>query len=885
MNGQGCCDLLPVRLRCEYLEDPVAIHEPRPRITWALECPRRLAAQTAFQVRVASSPQALEDGRADRWDSGRVESDCPAAFYDGPPLPSRAVCCWQVRVWDEAGEPSPWSNIARWEMGLLDRGQWRAAWIALAPERRGRAAPIFRRAFSLPAPVRRARLYACGLGWHEARINGQVVGDAVLEPAQTDYNRRCFYVVRDATALLREGENALALTVGDGWFCQDRVWADRNQGVPLVYGEPRLLAQLEIDCLDGSRHTLATDHTWRAAPGPVLDSNVYAGETYDARAETEGWDGPGFDDSKWDRAGLAPDPGGELLAQPMPPMRRCRQLPVRAMHTAPDGATVLDFGENFAGWVRLRLRDMAPGAAVEMRFAEALAPDGAIDPASTGVFATFTVQTDRYVCRGGGEETWEPRFTYHGFRYAEVRGVESPQPDQFTGIEARSDLARTGRFQCADAMLERLHDMAVRTHLANAHGIPEDCPARERCGWLADAAIVCEYSLLNLDATAFWRKYAEDIETTRDGDMPYDIAPGLRRCGRGVPDWVRAAIFIPWTLYVHTGDERFLSRHYDMMRLVIESLGRRAQAWILSGGRGDWCDPGASTRPTYTPEALTTTAWFALDADIMARAATRLSRHDDAARYAGWREEIARAFVERFYDPQKRSFGSQTADAMALALGLAPEARRRDIAEALARDVRKTHDLHFTTGIFGMRYIGEALNQTGHGDLALALFNQTTPPSFGDLIARGATTLWEYWGEPEVDRADGPRSMSHPMFGGFDTWLYQGVAGIRPDPDAPGWQRAILEPIAPGDMTWARARVQTDRGPISSAWRRGPSGSSWEIALPPGCAARARIPAPRRADVRESGGALDDAQGVTVVERRNDCVVAELSAGAYRFEW
>ena len=867
-----------LQARCEYREAPF-ISEGWPRLTWRLESERRGARQTAWQVRVGS-----REGEGDLWDSGRVESPEPSAIYDGRALRSRERCFWQVRVWDQEGGASVWSDAARWEMGLLEEADWRAEWIGMEKVRRGDAAVLFRREFRVTAPVRRARLYVCGLGWHEARINGEKVGDAVLEPAQTDYPARCFYVAHDVTDLVSEGANAVGIEVADGWYNQNR---GLNNGKGFPYGEPRLLAQLEVECEDGELVVVATDTAWRAATGPVTRANVYGGESHDARLERDGWDGAGYDDGDWGDAIAMDAPGGVLACQPMAPMRRVREVALRDAWETRPGMWVLDFGENIAGWVRLRLKDVPRGTTVRMRFAETLNGDGEFDPASTGIFATRVAQVDKYVCRGGAEEVWEPRFTYHGFRYVEATGfAEKPTAETVVAVVVHSDLPRTGEFACSDAMLTRLHDMAVRTHLANAHGTPEDCPARERCGWTGDAIFVSEYSLRNLDSVAFWRKYLDDMETRREGGLPYDIAPGLRMGRRGCPDWVRAMIQLPWTLYLHTGDVQILERHWEAMRLVIEHFGERAEGWILTGGRGDWCDPEHDTRPTYTPEALTTTAWFVLDARTMAMVAERLGHGDDARRYGEWAEVIRRAFVERFYDAEAGSFGSQTADAIALELDLVPEEKREAVADALVRDIVETRGLHWTVGIMGMRHLGGALARSGHGDVALRLFNQTTAPSYGDLIARGATTLWEYWGEPAIDAWDGPRSLSHPMFGGFDTWFFEGIAGIRPDPAAPGYAHFVVEPQMLEGLEWARGRMATERGEVAAEWRRERGGATrLSVSVPVGSNCTVRLSGVDAESVREGDGEVGEALGVEGVARDGDVLAIRIASGEYAFAW
>ncbi len=712
-----------------------------------------------------------------------------------------------------------------------------ALWIAMPEDRPCRAAPLFRRAFSLAADVDAATLRICGLGYYEASINGRRVGDHVLDPAQTDYDRRCLFVTHDVAALLQRGANAVGVMLGNGWFNQTIVWGG------LSYGPPRLLAELDLTLTDGSRMRVRTDETWRCAAGPITSNNVYAGESYDARLEQPGWDEPHFDDAAWGPVELAPAPGGVLQPQTLPPIRRIETIrPVAITRPRPD-RYVVDLGQNLAGWLRIR-PDGAAGTTIRLRFAETLGPDGMIDTASTGVQHTRVEQEDRYTCRGGGRTTWEPRFTYHGFRYAEIRGWPgTATADDVTGVVVHTDLEPAGAFTCSDDRLNRLHRMALWTLRSNIHGLPTDCPARERCGWLGDAHIVCPYALYNYRSRAFWRKYLDDIDTSRaaNGGLPTNVAPGKRSCGTARPDWMAAAVLLPWYLYLYTGDDEAMQRHWDAIEIVGTHFGDRADDGLLAGGYGDWFDPGVSAEPRFTPEPLTTTAWYHRCAAVAARMAAHLGRERAAARFAAQAEQAARAFVGHFYDAGRHTFGSQTADAMALAFGLVPAGDEDAVAASLADDIRR-RDLHATVGIMGVAVLFEALTRHGHGELALELMHQDTYPSFGDLIARGATTLWEYWGEAEVDARHGRRSLNHPMMGGYDTWFYATLAGIRPDWDAPGFRRVRLEPHPIRGLNRVTAHHDSPHGRIVSAWRMDGDRFRWTVALPAGTRGTAVLP-------------------------------------------
>ena len=631
-----------------------------------------------------------------------------------------------------------------------------AKWIGMADDLRGKAAPLLRRCFAVEQTVKSACLSIFGLGYYEAWINGRRVGDHVLDPAQTDYEKRCFYVKYDVSQHLGLCGNTIGVMLGYGFFNQDINWFGEEPS----YGAPRLWVELEILLENGERHLVVTDETWKCATAAVVRNNVYAGECYDARLEIPGWASPDFNDANWKQASLVPSPGGVLEEQTMPPIKKIEEIQPLSITKHQPGEYVVDMGQNFAGWARIRVQ--APtGTEIRLKFAEAVFPDGRIDTASTGPWVTTVEQTDTYICNGKGVEIWEPRFTYHGFRYVEVTGWPGKlETNDITGIVVNTALPQAGAFECSDARINQLHRMVLWTHRSNIHSIPEDCPARERCGWLGDANMVCEYSIYNFQSMTFWEKYLDDIETTRalnDG-LPAVIAPGKRATRRpATPDWMAAFIQIPWYLYVYYGDKETLERHWDGMRTVIEYYGKKAEDWILSGGYGDWCDPKNSTSPTYTKEAVTTTMWFWNCSWVMAQIADLLGHKNDADRYHEWEARIREAFQTRFYDRVNHTFGSQTADAMALHFQLVPSGEKTAIVSSLVKDIQETHAGHHTVGIMGLRFLFEALTHNGHGNTALAIMHQNTYPSFGDLIKRGATTLWEYWGEPEVDKTDGPR--------------------------------------------------------------------------------------------------------------------------------
>ncbi len=545
---------------------------------------------------------------------------------------------------------------------------------------------------------------------------------------------------------------------------------------------------------------------------------------------------------------LLPPPGGVMLEQE-PEIESCQVIrairPNSVTYPDPDTA-VFDLGENIAGWARIQVNEPR-GTRLELRFAEELDASGQLDPASTGVFATHCVQTDIYTCRGDtGGETWEPRFTYHGFRFVSMTGwSHRPELETLTGIVVHTAVATDGEFQSDHQFLNTVYQMARRTLLGNLHGVPSDCPARERCGWLGDAQVMAEFAICNFDMGKFWRKYLDDIASSSLNGIPTMIAPGRRRCGEATPAWGSTVVQLPWYLYLYYGDTATLTKHYELMRRWVAHLESKAADGIVSYGLGDWCPPG-TVSPKETPVALTSTAYYYYDAWLLSRIATIIGNPDDTAKYAALATSIKTAFQKRFYQLEHNSFGSQTADAFALFLGLVPAGNEKATADALAQDILEKHNGHFSTGITGLKYLFGELCRYGYEDLALETICRTGYPGFADLIQQGATTLWETWEKNPSDEPT-PRSRNHPMQAGFAAWFHQTLCGIRPDPAMPAFQHVIIAPCFPAAVGYASAWQNTRSGRISCAWRRQHDGVEVKIHIPEGCHGTFQPPAKWRA--------------------------------------
>ncbi|MCD8174143.1 MAG: glycoside hydrolase family 78 protein [Alistipes sp.] len=857
-------DIRVTELTCNGLVSPQAVEEVK--LGWTVTSPHRGTVQSAYEIEVATSPEGLEAGEADVWRSGRVESrrQFDIRLPDASRPADGTACWWRVRIWDGDRDATPWSEPAYFSTGL-SAGAWEARWISATysshtPLPYFRAEADYTRNGMQPS---RAMVYLCALGCGQLYFNGREVDPGrVLDPAQTDYEKRALYTAFDVTGLLSPGGvNCVGVMASNGWYTQDTVWHPSFR-----YGPPMLLCQVNLWYPDGSTALLGSDQRWRWAPGPVLRSNVYQGVTYDARREIDGWCMPGFDDSEW-QAPVAPSGPVPQALQPqeIPPIRE--QEAVRPVNVWPtgDGRTVYDFGVNMTANIRFSVT-LPAGTRLTVRTGEALNPDGTVDFWSTGI-EHVGYQEDVYICRGGGAETWTPRFTYHGFQYAEltVEGYAGrPDASWLSAVPVRTDLDVTGSFECSDEQVNRLHRIAVHTMLNNFLGVPVDCPQREKCGWLGDTHAYAQAANLNFAMQGFWTKYLGDIRTNgadpapntlfhqRNNDefywadkpagIPYMIAPGRRQCGVASPDWGTALVQLPWYLYVYYSDRDILGEYYDLMKTWTDHISSTAIDGIVYQGLGDWCPPG-NTRARDTPIEFTSTAFHYLDLRVMERTARLLGHEADAERFAIAGEETAAAIRRKFYHPVMKTFGTQTADAMALHLGLAPADEAGEVARSLARHVERYHGF-FNTGIFGLCRIGSSLSRNGLPEAAWDAFTKKGDYSFGFMLDEmGATTLWEEL-PVYAERAAraGMNSRSHPMQGGYDLWCYEDIAGIRPDESNPGFATVILDPMFRGGPEWARATVRSRYGHITSDWIKEGGVIRWTVALPANTSGLVAIP-------------------------------------------
>ena len=881
-------------LRVEHLTNPVGIDDPRPRLSWRIVSVARNTMQAAYQLQVARSAATLGRGGGLLWDSGRMSSDASVLVdYAGPPLESGTRYYWRVRVWTASGRASDWSPPAFWETGLLQSGDWTAQWIGPGPSASDTApapAPLLRRAFRVTGPVRSARVYVTSLGLYELHLNGQRVGDQLFTPGWTSYRHRLQYQTYDVTALLQPGANAIGAMLGDGWYRGYLgFFGQRN-----LYGR-RLALRLQLDILyqDGRKERVASDPEWRTATGPVLASDIYGGESYDARRERTGWAAAALADSGWAPVAVLEPPPAALVAPVSPPVRRVRELRPVAMHQVPSGETVYDLGQNFTGWAHLVVRGRA-GTTVTLRYAEVLDRSGDLYTANL----RNASQTDRYTLNGQGEERYEPHFTFHGFRYVAVAGVPGP-PDTstITGIAVSSDLSPTGALETSDSLLNQLQRNIVWGERSNFLDVPTDCPQRdERLGWTGDAQVFSRTAAFNMDVAGFFTKWLADMAADQDssGSVPW-VVPNLFSDSvhfGGTAGWADAAVIIPWTMYLTYGDRRLLERQYPSMRAWVEYVRRRAGPgliWRPGWQFGDWLAyhsddpsyPGATTGTDFIA-----TAFFAHSADLLARAAAVLGNAQDAADYAELFGAVRAAFNHEFVSGAGRvGENSQTAYVLAIAFELLPDSLVPGAADRLAQDVR-SRGTHLTTGFLGTPALLHALSGTGHVDLAFALLMQRSYPSWLYPITRGATTMWERWDgiRPDSSFEDpGMNSFNHYAFGAVGDWMYRNIGGIDLDPTGAGYRKARIAPRIGAGLTSARATLETPYGALASAWTLAAAQFALAVTIPANASAEVVLRDTRVDRVREGGRPLHGVTGIRSVNQQGEDVVLVVGSGSYRF--
>ena len=897
----GSAALLPVDLRCEMLSNPQGIDAVQPRLSWREKSAERGVRQTAYQVLVASSQALLDSNQGDLWDSGKIPGDQTInVVYAGKPLASRQACFWKVCAWeDEAKSKSLWSAGTRWSMGLLQPEDWKAQWIGKEavltdtnhPEQRRLPAYWLRKEFTAAHKVARATVYYSGLGLSELYVNGEKAGSEVLSPGLTDYEHRVFYLTHDVTKQVQSGRNALGVVLGNGRFFAPRGKVPMKTG---SYDTPRLLLQLELEYADGTREIVVSDPSWKCTlEGPILANNEYDGEEYDARREMPGWSVAGFKAGKWPSAEVVKAPAGRLSAPMINPIRVTGIIHPVALTQPKPGVYIYDLGQNLVGWCRLRVHGAA-GTVVTLRHAERLKPDGTLYTENL----RSAQAADVYTLKGADKEAYEPRFTYHGFRYVEVAGFPGkPTLDSLDGRVVNDDLETAGEFSCSQPMINRIYQNIVWGVRGNYRSLPTDCPQRdERQGWLGDRSAECRGESYLFDINALYAKWTQDMtDSQKTNGSISDVCPPYWSLFSDNVVWPSSAVIIPGTLLDQYGDAGVVARQYPGMAKWMDHMATfiTTNGLMAKDNYGDWCVPPADPKAIHshdpsqkTAKEILATSYFYHCLKLMTRYAKRLDKPEDARRYEMLAGNLKTAFNRECYHADTGFYGngSQTACVLPLAFDLVPEQERSRVFGHLVDKIVNESKGHVGTGLVGGQWLNRVLTEGGRPDLAFAFGTNTTYPSWGYMAENGATTIWELWNGDTANPA--MNSGNHVMLvGDFVIWLYENLAGLKSAPDLPGFKQLLMKPeLLPG-LNQARAWHLSPYGRIESEWHRAGDRVTWQITLPPNCTATVCLPTRDPNLITEGGKTLEKVQNVTLQHLEVDQAVLEIGSGSYHFQF
>lgn len=789
---------------------------------------------------------------------------------------------WKAAATAEEGWNRPDFDDSRWRHAVAIADYGDAPWGEQAVQPKPAPAPHLRKAFQIAKPVVKARLYATALGLYHLRLNGEPVSDAHFAPGWTDYHRRVMVSTFDVTDKVRSGENVLGVVLGDGWYAGHVGMFGRHLYGPYPLG---CLAQLELEYEDGTVERLVTDAAWQGAAGPIVASDMLMGETYDARLEMAGWDRPGFaTDERWRNVEQIEPYAGELVAQVDPDIRTTLRLRPVARTSPEPGVYIFDLGQNMVGRVRLTIRGAEAGRCITLRHGEMLLSDGSLYTLNL----RSARQMDTYICKGGEEEVFEPLFTFHGFRYVEVRGYPGEPPlDAVEGLVIHSDTPITGEFECSHPLVNRLQRNIVWGQRGNFLSVPTDCPQRdERLGWTGDAQVFIRTACFNADTAAFFTKWMVDVTDAQREDGAFtDIAPAPA-LGGGTAAWGDAGVIVPWTIYLCYGDTRIIERNYEAMKGWIEYLKANSDDLIRpAAGYGDWLSVDADT-----PKDVIATAFFAYSTKLLAKMARVIGREQDAEELDELFARIRAAFNRRFVAEDGTIHGNtQTAYLLGLRMDLLSPEHRKAAVRHLVRDIQSRGD-RLSTGFVGCSYLLPELTDGGELELAYKLLTSTEYPSWGYSIMQGATTMWERWDsykEGGTFQDVGMNSFNHYAYGSVGEWMYRYLAGIDTSPEGPGYKQIVIRPRPGGEIEWARARYDSLRGPIAVDWRIEGDAFTLKVAIPANTTARVYLPTDAVASITESGVPAVESEGITLLGVQEDAggafTLFEVGSGEYTF--
>ncbi|MCM3412752.1 alpha-L-rhamnosidase [Metabacillus litoralis] len=883
-------DLQVFNLTCEYQTNPLGLDVKKPRVSWKTQSDKRGTLQIAFQIQVSLTEDNFENPL---WDTGYTETDQSIHIeYGGPELASFTRYFYRVKVWDNHGRESEWSEVAWWETALFELKEWKAKWITPNPEEidpATKSAFLLRKQFLLKDNITSARIYATGVGLYEISINGERVGNDLLTPGWTSYSKRIQYQIYDVTSQLKDQSNAIGIMVADGWYKGNLAWEGKSN----LYGEKRgALLQLVVSYQDGTEEMIVTDESWKASTGPILYSEIYHGETYDARLEQVGWSEPSFNDTKWKHVIVHDIPLTKLVAQENNPTRVTETIKPQSVFVTPAGDTVLDMGQNMVGRMRFTV-DAREGTKIILKHAEILDKDGNI---YFGNLRTAKQKVE-YITKGEGPETYAPYFTFQGFRYVMVEGYPDKENglllDTFVGEVIHSDMLPTGEFECSNPMVNQLQKNIQWGQRGNFVDVPTDCPQRdERLGWTGDAQVFIRTALFNYHGGKFFTKWLRDLEADQlpDGGVPFVIPNVID--GHSSAAWGDAAVICPWTVYLSYGDKRILEEQYRSMKAWVEYIraqGDNEFAWNTGFHFGDWLALDAKEDSYFgaTPNELVATAFYAYSTQLLRDTANVLNNAEDVKEYTDLLNQIKKHYRDEFVTPLGRlAVSTQTAHVLTLMFDLV----EGKVKERIAKDLNEMildNDYHLQTGFVGTPYLNLSLSNNGYHETAMKLLLQESYPSWLYPVTKGATTIWEHWDGLKEDGSfwsDDMNSFNHYAYGAIGDWMYRVVAGIDMDESEPAYKKILIHPEIGGrEMTYARASHHSMYGQIVSSWKITHEQIRIEVEIPVNTTAHIFLANAKIADVVENGIPLKEARGIINLLQKENGVSIVVGSGSYHF--
>lgn len=831
----------PNQLLCDYLKNPLGVDNLHPRLSWRLEDVRQGAKQTACQVLVGTDSLEVVRGEANRWDTGKMQSDVTLLPYAGKELQPFTKYYWKVKVWDKEGVPTE-STVHSFETGMMNMKNWQGAWIGDGHGIDYKPAPYFRKVFQTKKKIKSARAYLVAAGLFELYLNGEKIGNHRLDPLYTRFDRKNFYLTFDVTKYLQEGKNAIGVLLGNGWFNHQSI-ATWNFHEAAWRNRPAFCMDLRITYDDGTVEVIPSDRDWKTSGGALVFNSIYTAEHYDARLEQKGWNTVNFDDSKWKGVRFRQAPSNQIVSQQVQPIRAVEEIKPQKVTQLNDTTYVFDFARNMSGTSRIKVAGEA-GTVIRLKHGERLYENGHVDLSNIDVYYypkdnSDPFQTDILTLSGEGEDDFMARFNYKGFRYVEVTTSKPLKLDE-NNLKAyfiHSDVTQRGAIKTSSPLIDRMCWATNNAYLSNLMGYPTDCPQREKNGWTGDGHLAIETALYNYDGITVYEKWLGDH---RDEQQPNGVLPDIiptHGWGYGTDnglDWTSTIAIIPWNLYMFYGDSKPLADNYENIKAYVNYVDRIAPNGLTTWGRGDWVPVKSKSN-----KELTSSVYFYVDATILSKTAKLFGKEDDYQHYKALAEKIKQAINAKYLNKETGIYanGSQTELSVPLMWGVVPEDCKEKVVKNLAEKVKQA-GFHLDVGVLGAKAILNALSRNGEFETAYKVAVQDTYPSWGWWIVNGATTLLENWDL----KATRDISDNHMMFGEIGGWFYKGIGGIYPDELKPGFKHIRLEPNFPTELTHFEAKHDSPQGEIVSSWKRKGKRLTYTVKVPANSTATLSFP-------------------------------------------